>query len=453
MSAHSALLRVATVASALWLVAPAPLFATELWRSGERVVHFTGSLRELLSATQGVDPQRFEAEAQNCTTPTAFVDCPAFEQIGERDAWQTLTRLRFQFDLTWSDRLRAGLVYDNEWRGGVPAELFATPGALPDTFLGLEAQVGSQSNRHAWVHRVYRGWLRYEGERLQVTAGRQRIPWGVARLWNPVDRFNAIGPLAVEGDHSPGIDAIELRFLLSDKASLHALYAPATRSADARTALRYQALWRDLDIAALAGVFERAVGVGAELAGNLGDAAFRIEAIYTRSPRKLRRFGEATARSLDPFVQLAVSVDNNFELGSGLYVLVEHLYNGNALGFGAGRAGSALPFFAGPVSAQASRGEPVSPQRFGSSRVIGQARHTTGIELGYEPLPTLHAGLLLLWDWNGGSAVLAPSLGFSGLNAAEIHLGLQYFAGGPASQYGGPGGPSTLFYALFEFFF
>ncbi len=440
-------LSVSALAPAL---SPAPAQAAELWRSQQRSLEFSGSLRELLSASEGIEPARTAKAFEACDTPEAFVDCPAWGTLRARDAWQSLTRLRMQFALRWSDRLSAELSYDNEWRGGMLDGLFGRAGLVEDSFLGLEDQVGDGGRYHAWVHRAYRALLRFEGERLQWTLGRQRIPFGVGRLWNPIDRFNPIGPLSLESDQSPGIDALSLRWLFSGFSSLHAVYAPGLRGADTRAALRYQAVLRNVDVGLTAGVFEEALAAGADLAGNVRDAAWRVEAVFADPHREAKTFDAPAPRRIEPFWQVVLSLDTNFDIGSGLYVLVEHLYDGNALGLGRGRAGARLPLFAAPASPHAPLGAPISADRFAGSRVVSFAPQQSGLEFGYDLVAALHGRLLLLWDWKGESAALVPSLVFSGWNNSELSVGAQFFRGERASQYGER---APLFYGLYEVFF
>ena len=418
----------------------------DLWRDGDRSVEASGSLREFATVTNGTDGRRFvESLLENgCLgDPARFRDCPAFDLVGDRDTWTSLTRLRLQLDAALGDGWSGQLIYDLELRAGILDGLFSAPGAVGDTFFGLEHRVGEATDRHAQVHRVYRGWLRFETGPLRVTLGRQRIPWGVGRFWDPIDRFNAIGPLALEGDQSLGIDALDVRWSFSGFNQLQLVYAPATRSADARYAARFQALVDDVDIGLLVGRFEQAFTAGFDLAGNLGDSAWRLEAVWTDPSRTVLELGRGP-RPLPSFWQLVVSIDHNFDVGTGIYLLVEHLWDQNALGLGTGGPGaSLLPFFQAP-------GIPVSADRFGGSRVISLVSHQTGLMVSYELTSAVGGTLLVIWDWRGESAAVAPIVAFTGWNAVELSIGAQLFVGGRRSQYGGQ---EALAYARVEWFF
>jgi hypothetical protein len=356
-----------------------------------------------------------------------------------------------------SPSISARVVWDNELRYGTLDRFFA-PARVEDTFFEAESAVIDATDHFSWVTRLYRGYLRYQGEHAQLTVGRQRLAWGVGRLWNPLDRFSFVPPLAIEADQSLGIDSIDARWRFNGFDYVQAVYAPGNSSSEARYALRYQAVVRDVDVSALTGVFGEAFVAGFDLAGNLADAAVRLEVAYTDPGQDVWPIGAATPSEPDPFWQVVVSGDYNFDLGSGLYVLVEHLYNGNALGFGSGQAGALLPLFGSsaippPGVPPAVRGPFVaaaSPAAFGSSLVVSGSRHLTGVQGSYEFSGVLRTDLLVIWDWDGSSAVFAPSLAYLGWNEVELTLGAQLFAGPERSEYGSR---EPLVFLVAEFFF
>ncbi len=443
------------LAGCLLFVPPGSAAGAEVWRDGDRWIDATASVREVLTVTNDTDGERFgRALAANaCFDPAVFADCAAFDLVGDRDAWQSLTRLRVTFDAGVGKRWSAQVVYDNEFQAGILDGLFSAPGAVADTFLGTEDRLGKATGRHAWRHSLYRGWVRFEEGPLQITLGRQRIPWGVGRLWNPIDRFNAIGPLAIESDQSAGIDAVDVRWAFSGFSQLQLVYAPGTRSADARVALRYQAMVRDTDLGVVVGRFAQAFTVGFDLAGNIGDSAWRVEAVWTDPTREVRSLEQPAPQELDRFWQVVVSLDHNLDIGSGVYVLVEHLWDQNALGFGDGRAGGLLPFFqtaAFPISATEAAALPISADRFGGSGVVSLVSHQTGVLVGYDLTSAVRGDLLFLWDWRGESAAISPIVSFTGFNAVEWSIGAQLFVGGDRSQYGSQ---ETLVYTQIEWFF
>jgi hypothetical protein len=433
-------------------LAAGPSSATELWSHGDARIVLSGSLREIVTIGSQTDADAFiAAGAQDPANCAAFVlpvpavdlaDCAAFDTIGEKDAWQSLTRLRTRVDVEFTTRLRAVVVYDTELRTGI---LDTFESALGREFAGgdlVDAETTViDEDRVAWSHILYRGFVQLETEHFDVSIGRQRIAWGVGRLWNPIDRFNAIPPLAIQAGESRGVDSIDAKWSFDGFSFVEAVYAPGRRQEESRYALRAHAVVLDSDISVMGGMFEEAPTVGFDFARNVGDAAGRIELVYARPHRKVPSLSSGEARERpDDFFQVVGSVDYTFDLADGLYVLVEHLYNGNALGFGRGRAGTLLPI----VDAGGSTAI------FGSSRVVTSAKNQTGFLLGGDITPELRLDFLTIYDWNGESAAFFPSLKYSPLAALEVTVGVQAFVGPRLSQYGSS---ETFVYVLADLFF
>lgn len=458
--------RAAAAALGALLLAAAPGGAGEVWRRGDLALELSGSVREIADLTRGTDGGDFAeiaaASGAVCLLADLFANCPAFGIRGELDVWQSLTRARVRADVGLPAGFSALLVYDLELLAGELDTLSADLGfGRGDTFLGLEDVI--YDGEHTELRQeAYRAYVAWEGERFEATVGRQRIPWGVGRLWSPIDRFNEIPPLSIEGDQFPGVDAVEARWIVSGFTYLQAVYAPGLSQEDVAYALRLHGVARDVDYSLVAGSFDRATTLGFDLATNVGDSALRVEAVWADPSEDVWDVGDAAPGELDAFWQVVVSWDRSFDVGTGLYVLVEHLYNGNDLGFGEGRAGNLLPLFQAtrrappglaPAEAAALGGpfvEPLSQARLGGSRVVTLARNQTGLQLGYDLTASLRLDAVFLWDWEGDSGAFFPSLAFTGWNSAELTVGVQVFAGGRFSQYGEQ---DPLLFVIAEWFF
>ena len=250
---------------------------------------------DLLDLLEGVDPGLVRDLAESIVDPVCFLaefyeECPRLRRgrgdgrLAEPDTAFACTFL----DLQLSRSLSARFEYDNElvmgkldtleFRGFAPMEV--------EPFLPLQDEISDfefgGDSQGIWRHGLYRAWLNWETEHFQVILGRQRIPWGVGRLWNPIDRFNAIGPLAIESDQSGGVDAVNARLRFSGFTYLQGVYAAAEESDNQSYAARLHGVFRDVDYSLVAGVFEKALALGFDLDGNLGDAAARAEVVWTR---------------------------------------------------------------------------------------------------------------------------------------------------------------------------
>ncbi len=424
--------------------------ARELWRRGEASIELSGSLYEQVVLTRGTDVDDFLDASMtdpNCLFAATFSDCRGFDEVGEWFVPISLTRMRTKLEVVVNEHWSAVVEYDHELLVGRIKGLGSGLGGDigRDSFLGAEQDIASGEYAN-WRHVLYRGFVHFESQHVEATVGRQRIPWGVGRLWNPIDRFNAIPPLALQSSQSAGVDSIDVRWLLSGFTFIEAVFAPGHVADDRSYALRLHGVAADIDYSVVAGVFEEAWTVGFDLAGNLGDAAARLEFVYTDPERNVWPIERSRPKELGHFVQVVASIDYLFDIGTGLYVLFEYLYNGNALGFGKGRAGPLLPLFEatdvvpagliGPPSLAGPFVTSTTPDAFGGSRVITRSEHLSGLQLGYDVTPEIRFNWLTVMDWQGKSANFFPSVTFTPRDWLEVSVGAQVPVGGRLSEYG-----------------
>jgi len=217
----------------------------------------------------------------------------------------------------WTDFNR--LRYDGVWsHEKLPAVDFTFLGdattnwVLPDE--GLQAKLS-----------IYRAYLSYRGEKTLLVAGKQRIPFGVGRIWNPIDVFNPIDATSIEPDEREGTDALRAEY------SLGALAIADATIASEKAAARVKGY---LDFADCAMVVEvdntkDLVITGWELEGELWGSG-----IEARSEGGV--FYDRLAR--DSTLNLIVGAEYGF--ASSLDLTVEYLYTGlfgqNDIGLTAG---------------------------------------------------------------------------------------------------------------------
>ena len=227
--------------------------------------------------------------------------------------------MRLDLQARYRERFSGQLSYDNEifTGSGRKALGFAIADERGfDTWIDLDRTI-SDTHNATWQHLLYRGWVRYAGDDVEVTVGRQRIALGRARLWNPTDLFNPIPPLALEGDQRIGVDSVVTRVRVTGDLWASAIVAPQDRDDLYRSALRLELSRRSLDAALMFARIETDSVYGVDFATNVGDAALRGEGTWS-----FHEHGGHTT-------QLVGSLDYTFDIGAGLYVLVEHFYNGN----------------------------------------------------------------------------------------------------------------------------
>jgi len=68
--------------------------------------------------------------------------------------------------------------------------------------------------------KIYRGYLKYSDELNLIVIGKQRIPFGVGKIWNPTDIFNPIDATAIESDERKGIESLRYEYALSEVSNI-----------------------------------------------------------------------------------------------------------------------------------------------------------------------------------------------------------------------------------------
>ena len=452
--------RVAAFLILLACLRPSPGSARELWQSGEARLDLNAQLRLIGLVSRGTSASEFntpfETDPIGCgIAPVfdaqAFMNCPSWQAVNQDRVGLGYARLRMELEGRANEYWSAYIAFDNQIEAGVFDEFSASLGRGLSTSTLVDASGLVSGEHYVYRYSLYRGYLRFESPNFEAVIGRQRIPWGVGRLWNPIDRFNAIMPLQIQGE-SPGVDAVDLKFLFTDALQLEVVVAPGTNSSDHDYGARLQGFVGSVDFGLTGGVFDEAPTAGLDLAANLGDAAGRLEVVYTHPERDIWPIRDGGPSRLPDFWQIIVSLDYNLDWGNGLYLLAEHLYNGNALGFGAGLAGPLLPFFTqtGGNLPTASPVSTITPDRFGGSRVVTLSSELTGVQAAYDFTPELRGTFLVIYDWDGQSAMFYPSLTYNPLPWLEVTLAVQGTAGQTLSEYGER--PTTAF-VLADLFF
>jgi len=72
---------------------------------------------------------------------------------------------------------------------------------------------------------IYRGYAQYRGIKNFWSIGRQRIPLGVGRIWNPIDVFNPVDSQAIEPEERQGVEALRYEYAISQLVNLDATVA------------------------------------------------------------------------------------------------------------------------------------------------------------------------------------------------------------------------------------
>lgn len=237
---------------------------------------------------------------------------------------------RLNFNWHPTDNLRLVAEIRNRIFYGDFVRLIPNYSSLVDTYndyFDLSFNLIDQSNLvcQSMIDRLYFQWTK---DKFELTAGRQRINWGINLAWNPNDIFNAYSFFDFDYEERPGTDGLRLRYYTGYASSIEV----AAKLADDFEHWIAGALWKlnkwNYDFQLLAGTMENDLVLGGGWSGNISKAGFRGEASFF-SP-----IGESDGESF-----LTATAGFDYMFPNSLYLYASYLYNsgetiGNLLGLG-----------------------------------------------------------------------------------------------------------------------
>ena len=289
----------------------------------------------------------------------------------------------------------------------------------------------AEGSHASWSHRLDRFNVGTGlGDAADIRVGRQTISFATTLFLTPADPFLPFDPADPFREYRAGVDAARLRAFLGPFSEAELVVRPSdTPVGETLTALgRGRTLLFGWEVAGWAGVLHDEAALAVGTSGAIGPMAVR---------------GEVSFRELDDglSVRSALGADRRFSaFGRDLYLVLEYQHDD----FGAGSADEILDVL---TSEPFARGE---------LQVIG--RDELAAQGSYQLHPLWGGVLLVLWNLNDGSALLAPSLSYSASDEASLSGGIFWGIGaGEADALGVPrseyGAVPLLVYASLSLFF
>lgn len=313
-----------------------------------------------------------------------------------------LSRLRLELKGAVTRALAIDLQYDNELLLGdyLGTQQFRMQkDQPPPTYWNAQANY-LERRRVYGEHRFYRAALTASLGNTDLRVGRQRIAWGTGRFWSPLDILNPFSPTALERAERIGVDALLVEHKTDALSRAAFVYAPQHEARAASAAAMWHANRAGIDYSLVAGRFRRDKVLGADLAGQIGEAGLRAELTHT-----LRENGSSYRRAL-------VGVDYAF--ANTLSVSAELFYDGS------GAKDRRLYDFPALLSGS----------------VHNLARHYLGVSASYEFTPLLKTRHDLVLNLDDGSRYYSPTLSYSLRSNLDATLGAQLFGGAAGSEFG-----------------
>ncbi len=151
---------------------------------------------------------------------------------------------------------------------------------------------------------------------FELTVGRQRINWGVGRIWQPTDRFHPINPANYVKIEKTGADAISFKYFFGLFTDAEFVVNFKKEIKDYNYGLRLRTNFSPFTTSLILGYFDREINAGFDLSGNIYDAGIRAEGVYVNN----NEFPDSS------YVRFIIGAD--YQFNSKLYALLEFQYNG-----------------------------------------------------------------------------------------------------------------------------
>ncbi len=312
-----------------------------------------------------------------------------------------INRLRLKLAGELNESVAFDIQYDNEVFLGNYLDttefLSLLKNRQPDAYFDFDSRYIENKNGYG-IHRLYRAYLDLSLAEVDLRFGRQRIAWGTAMLWNPMDILNPFNPIQLERQEREGVDAILMDWNYNALSRVSLVYAKLQSSES--KAMRWRSNQKGFDLSLMAGRFHGNTVVGFDFAGQIAEIGVRGEITQTDS---------ANARG---FTRAVIGADYTFV--NTLSFNIEIYYNGQGV--------------ADPASYEFNR------------RLTGEmqslARRYLGGSLGYDITPLLQWHSYLIINLDDDSVFFAPSLLYSLTDNIEVSMGVQAFNGGVGTEYG-----------------
>ncbi len=230
--------------------------------------------------------------------------------------FMNLTRLRLRPEIHLWDNGRINLEYEADALFSKQTSfLFFDQTNNSRQIINMRWNILNRDNIDVY-HYIDRLYFRQGFNWGNIILGRQRIAWGVGRVWSPTDLFNPINPANFGKIEKDGVDAASLTYSFGSFTDLNIVYNPQEKISTSNVGFRFRTNFAGYDYALVGGYFDKRIIAGGDFAGSIFDAGLRGEGIISMDKNNLN----------NNFVRFVFGMDNQFT--SKLYVLIEYQFNG-----------------------------------------------------------------------------------------------------------------------------
>lgn len=341
--------------------------------------------------------------------------------------WQSMNTITNRFDFRWypNDNIRTHIGMRNIISSGQMVTdyypMMHNIALIDQGKLDLTAMIFQEKSIFMYTN-LDRANIEFTAGKLVITAGRQRVNWGINLVWNPNDIFNAYNYFDFDYTERPGSDAVRLQYYTGMTSSLE-LVCKINQNND----LTYAALFKfnkwEYDFQFLGGILnEEDYVFGLGWAGQIEGAGFMGEATYFKPIHNYANEKEI----------LVASITLNYTFKNSLLVQIATLYNSSGTNENAGAETVLLV------------------NREMSAKNFTLAKHSLFGQLSYPITPLIRADISGIFNPGDKSSYIGPSIDISLSENINFNFTSQVFLGSTASEFGDYG---SMFFGRLKYTF
>jgi len=353
-----------------------------------------GQAQEILS------PEDFQIELSGYLQELGMHSDDFFGQ--SLDLSQTRVRLTFDFDFSRGVSGEFSQTLQGESGSAFFNPVFQLSREIETpTYFDWDSEVEDQDD-HRLDWSVYRAWLKYENEKLSLTAGRQRIALGTAYFFSPMDIFNPVSPLALESEERVGVDGAGLELALNENTYLTFAYGIGDVIGESKFAADFKTTIQSYDLSLLSARLLEDWVIAAGFSGYLKNGSLYGEAAYT--------FPEAG----DQFLRTIVGYQYSWK--NSIILTAEYFYNEGIF---------TEEMLTNPALLAANQDPLVT---------IG--KNFLCLSIGFDLNPLLRFNAAAIYELDHGSFFVGPGLSYSASNNLTLAAGAQMLNGSDQGDFG-----------------
>ena len=260
---------------------------------------------------------------------TGYVfELPVYQRLGDsidslmpgntenKNLYQNITKIRLRPVFTLWDDARIEAAFETRIDISKYANpIFSSNNIYPRHLLRMDWNIYDKGDISI-TESIDRLFYKQTFENFEMTLGRQRINWGVGRIWQPTEMFHPVNPANFGKIEKTGADALSMKYFFGNFTDAEVIVNFRERIRDYNYGMRVRTNFSPFDMSGIIGYFDRNPVVGFDFTGNLFDAGVRAEAVYVRRH-------DAPDSS---YVRFIAGVDR--QLTPEVYAMLEFLYNG-----------------------------------------------------------------------------------------------------------------------------